>query len=337
VTVEPTTASVLEPVLIRGSGWTSGGQVSFEFCAAGLPAFDGCDTYTTATVREDGTWEGHASVLAYLKVFDPYFNWRTVDCTTAPGACEIRVRDTRISDEPLIRVPMTVLSPAAPPGTVTLDLQTPLVAELPVRLEGSGWGPSRWLNVWQCKGEGVSLCRSGEDTLNRSNGFFTKADGSFRVYFHAQGVLYSEPVHNCMAEPGACAFVISDPAAITKTAVRVPLTFSAAAQTVDVTSRYEPEWGAMLEQGLAKSALSEGDFQRHGMAVLVWTLAVSGASSGPRLPTAGSIDLTSTYDYHEYLQRSRDAALRDYTLQEMQKVGSLFYAWVLAGQPPLGQ
>jgi hypothetical protein len=53
------------------------------------------------------------------------------------------------------------------------------------------------------------------------------------------------------------------------------------------------------------------------------------------LPRTGSIAHTTRYSYYQYLAVSAQAARYDYTVDEAQKDGALFWSWLLAGRPPL--
>jgi hypothetical protein len=67
----------------------------------------------------------------------------------------------------------------------------------------------------------------------------------------------------------------------------------------------------------------------------LWVLKAGGAASGAQLPPGGSFSHTTRYARTDYVQLSILAAEHDYTLAELQKSGTLFWSWLLAGQPPL--
>jgi hypothetical protein len=128
--------------------------------------------------------------------------------------------------------------------------------------------------------------------------------------------------------------VVADFDAMTETAVWIPLTFVTPTD-VQVTSRYEPAYQALFAQGVTLSNRSPAELQRMGAAGLAWLLYGSPGASAAHLPNTGTLAHTTSYTRADYVFWSRAAANFDFTLAEMQKVGALFFSWLLAGRPPL--
>lgn len=60
-----------------------------------------------------------------------------------------------------------------------------------------------------------------------------------------------------------------------------------------------------------------------------------GKNATPLRERAGTHVHTTSYSVADYRLWSERAAQFDYTVEELQKIGALFWSWVLAGQPPL--
>ncbi|HMJ12043.1 MAG TPA: hypothetical protein VK524_11550, partial [Polyangiaceae bacterium] len=131
--------------------------------------------------------------------------------------------------------------------------------------------------------------------------------------------------------PGTCSLSVSDGYVMMP---GVPLNY-VADSGIDVTSHYEANWSALLQQGLSVSGLSAMELQRQGVIGTLWVMKAGGAASGVQLPASGSINHTTRYSRADYIALSILAAEHDYLLAELQKSGTLFWSWLLAGQPPL--
>jgi hypothetical protein len=101
-----------------------------------------------------------------------------------------------------------------------------------------------------------------------------------------------------------------------------------------VVSHYEAYWQPILQRGLEVSGYSSNTLQRQGAATYLWLMTAAGTKGGA-LSHTGSIAYTSTYSLDEYRDLSKIAAQHDYTLEELQKSGTLLLSWFLAGRPPL--
>ncbi len=222
-------------------------------------------------------------------------------------------------------------------GTAELDVVSPVVDNLTVRVRGSGWAPNTRLRIQQCftfpPGATQPLC----DPYGRGSTFVTTdANGAFKSYERLQAgfgtlALPSGPFINLICTT-SCDLRVGEAEDFAATTQLVPLTFVHTA-TVDVVSNYEPERQSLLEDGLRISGLPASDLQRTGAAVTMWILRAAGASGTP-IARTGSISYTTTYTQADYRALSAQAAEFDYTLDEVQKVGALFWSWLLAGQPP---
>ncbi|HMJ14406.1 MAG TPA: hypothetical protein VK524_23480, partial [Polyangiaceae bacterium] len=250
-----------------------------------------------------------------------------VDCAAAPGACRLVVEDIADPENTRVSLPLTIQSPPVPHGTAVLDLQSPLVPDMRARVEGAGWAPETNIQLWWCKGAGF------EDCIPRG-ALPTDSAGNFRWYPEITGVFSFRPEFDCTVQAKLCSLVIADDRALTSSAVRIPLVFDTGAQ-IDVVSRYESKWQALLDQGTSLSGLSAPEFQKTGVGTFLWLLGQSGQETSTHLPALGSLAISSRYGADDYRALSAEAARFDYTLVELQKTGTLFYAWILAGMPPL--
>ena len=221
-------------------------------------------------------------------------------------------------------------------GTAALDHVSPLVDRLIVRVRGSGWQPNTRLRIQQCYTFGDSIVYPVCDPYGRARTFVTTdANGAFKSYEPLRTdfgtlALPSGPFVQLVCGSN-CVLRIGDDQNFDATMQIVPLSF-VNTPTIDVVSNYEPEWQGLLEEGLRISGLPASDLQRTGAAVTMWILRAAGASGSP-IARTGSISYTTTYTQDDYRALSAQAAEFDYTLDEVQKVGALFWSWLLAGQP----
>jgi hypothetical protein len=323
----PATVTAGQDVQVSGSGWASNATVLVSLCSSVVtgrapPCLSAAAVFAdsqgafSTSVTARGDWENQGSFT---------------DCAAAPGTCFIRAHDSR--DARVHRdLPLTMTKPPVQRGNAVLDLHSPLVDALTVRVQGSGWEPGRSLQVMQCTDSTFSFCR-----LLRSS-VTVRADGTFRAYgqlleFFTRFVIDTNESGYCALTPGACTLVVGDTESLAATAVRIPLTFVQGEQ-VDVTSHYEAKWTELLQQGSTASGHSVAELQRTGSAVLFYVLGLAGVS-GTAMPRAGTIAHTTRYTLEQYRRWSRQASFHDYTLVEAQKDGALFWSWLLAGRPPL--
>ncbi|HMJ15824.1 MAG TPA: hypothetical protein VK524_30620 [Polyangiaceae bacterium] len=314
------------PIQVTGSGWGTVGSVRVSLCRKNSTSDETCRSPAVVQVAQDGSFSTSLTAATFVKYNTipfgqnpPFHIWN--DCTAAPGACVVHVQDSANSDVSA-EVPLTI-TPAAGAGSVEMELRSPLISGLHVRTVGAGWPAARNLRILTCNA----------GTCQEMGPVTTDASGAFRGY-----ALVLAPLNRsaeCESAPGACTLTALDLSTTpTSAGVHVPLTF-AQGDHFDVTTHYEPKWQDLLASGVSASGLPASELQRTGAAVTVWLFAVSGTTTGPRLPIAGSISHTTSYTADEYRQWSATAANYDYTVDELQKVGALFWAWLLAGQPPL--
>lgn len=317
-------ASAGSPIQVTGSGWETVGSVRVSLCRKNSTSAETCRDPKVVPVAQNGTFSAQVTAASFVKYNEipfgqnpPAHLWH--DCT-APGNCAVHVQGSTNS-EVATELPVTVTAGAAA-GTFSMDLRSPLIEHLVVRFLGNGWPAQRTLRVMTC---GALVCEEmGPAT--------TDGSGAFRSY-----VPIRQPfgATTSCSEPGACSAMMLDVSAIPTTAgPRAPLTF-AQGEHFDVTSLYEAKWDGLLTSGIDASGLTAGEFQRTGAAVTSYVLRLGGATTGPQLPAAGDRSIVTSYTATEYRDWSRRAADHDYTVDELQKVGALFWAWLLAGQPPL--
>jgi len=334
--VEPSAVDPGEFVTVTGSGWSPGAVVQTSFTATR----GGTNDYTQAQqVVADDTGSFATSLPAsamqgYVDYDDYIVDQTYVDCTAASDACGILALDTREPETTQVRVPVAVRPTGAAAGGATLDLESPLVDALVVRLRGSGWGQNQVLRAWQCKGASFEGCAYVQDQFGPIT-LYTGETGSFRAYPRLHARMFERgALVDCIDEPG-CTLVIADPNALQATAVRVPLPYVRGDQ-FEVTSRYSAGEETWFQDGLELTGNSESDFQQTSAKRTLWLLALAGASSGGKRPNTGPHSHTSTYSYVDYLATSEQAARFDYTAVEIQKVGSLFWSWFIQGLPQPG-
>jgi hypothetical protein len=275
--------------------------------------FDPCRSKTILPVASDGTFSASVTAGAAL-----YGSNGLVDCTATPGACEVIVQDA-IHPSVAAEVPVTV-RPSTAPATVRIDLRSPLAYGMQVRVVGSNWPPLHNLSIVGCQ----------DANCYEVGGALTDSAGSFRTFVSAAG-----PDRTiCEPTPGACSLAVTDgidPGNITP--VRIPLNF-ATGDRFGVASSYEPKWAPLFAQGLSASGLSAAELQRMGVAVSAY-LMIRAGRTGTHLPIDGGTAYTTSYSAEDYVYWTNIAAQYAYTLEELQKVGALFWSWILAGYPPL--
>jgi hypothetical protein len=164
--------------------------------------------------------------------------------------------------------------------------------------------------------------------VTRSDGF-----GNFRMYapVPAEFVYETTVVSRVGCETGGCEWIFTNGRSSTP---GLALTFSTSPQ-FDVESKYEAKWDGLLAQGMTISGLAVPELQLRGAAVTLWTMTAAGKRSDLHLPITGVQTHTTRYSRADYLSWTRVAAEYDYTLDELQKGGALFWSWLLAGKPPI--
>jgi hypothetical protein len=312
------------------SGWASNVSLRYRICPADSATREELCTYR---LHVPLNLEGSATFT--LTARDWLRNGtRLVDCTSAPGACVIELQDPRDPANTTLDVPLTVTNPMAMRGTATVE--APFVDGALMRVSGSGWSNEVPLEVLMCATADFSGCVTLDtDPYVFRSELRTSATGTFRSYLIPGGSLRNIAGGDvdCRATPNRCSLVITDPRAYTATAIRIPIAFQTGA-SVEIASRYEPEFEALLEQGVRISGWSPGELQRQGGARAVWVLGYGGARTGARFATTGTTTHITSYTLDEYRVWAQIAWRYDYTVEELQKTGALFWSWVIAGFPP---
>ncbi|HEY6556987.1 MAG TPA: neocarzinostatin apoprotein domain-containing protein [Polyangiaceae bacterium] len=309
-----------DAVLVTGSGWAPRATVRYTWC--GSARLGACTPEMSIQVAADGTFTTHVTATRLLVqegVAGPSLA-SAVECVT-PTTCALHAYDLRDRAATQVSTPIGV---AVRPGvSAAFDLRAPLVADMSVRVVGSGFTPNGSVDLWQCGEFPGKLC-------GRVARIPTDASGSVRGYSRLAERIVFFVIVECGRPDSTCNLFVTDGAGV----VNVPLQFATGAE-FDVTSNYEAKWQPLLQQGLDSSGASPGEFQRQGASVLLWVMAASGARSAAHFPTGGDLSYTTTYARQSYIDMTNLAASYDYTLDELQKSGTLFWSWVLAGQPPL--
>lgn len=312
---------------LSGSGWAESSTLVVRLCATAADGREFCNLAMDRLQLERGATTFSTTIQAPGLMMWWVSPLGLADCTAAPGTCRVVVEDIADPVNARVSVPLTIQSPPVPRGTAALDLHSPLVPDMRARVVGEGWRPEANLEFLWCKGTDL------EDCIPRGY-MSTDAAGRFRWYPELTGKFTFRPDFDCTTAPETCSLVIADHLAFTATAVRIPLTFHTGAQ-VDVISRYEAKWHPLLEEGTSISGLSLTELQRRAPAVLLWLLRMGNEGSATQLPTAGTLAVSTSYDADAYRALSEVALRYDYTVVELQKISTVFYAWALAGTPPL--
>lgn len=313
---------------VMGNGWAPFARIVVEVCPAGGPN-EACQNSIVPPLFADAQ-----GAFSTQTGFGATYVWNgrgLTDCTASPGACVVRAYDLRAPASTTVDVPVTMAANARPKGTAELDLHSPLIDGLTVRLKGAGWGAAATFRTLLCKGPAgdFRLCTDIGNDIWKT----TDLQGGFRLYRVITPTVEGTPIA-CASAADQCSIVIADEEAIAATAVQIPVVFATGDQ-FDVTSSYEPEYEALLEQGVTVSGQPPEELQRRGSSVLMWLLGVSHKTSGTRLPAGGGVRHTTTYTAADYRAWSSAASRFDYTVEEVQKAGGVFWAWYLAGMPPL--
>jgi hypothetical protein len=317
----------LETVQAVASGFPNYTLVEFAQCRTGS---DDCQWLGNTNTDETGTITMDLSVHSVIDVY-ALDGPDVFACNTAPGACSLRFYMGDNGGEEIWQAssPISFDTIAAPRGTARIDLASALIEDMPVRLEGSGWASGRTLRLMQCRGPGFDGCLGylGLGTIE------TDASGAFRVYPGALGTI-QEGEPDCGPPENGCVFLVADDNDLSGTTVSIPLNFVELEQ-VGVTSSYEQKWLPILQEGTRVSGLPPEALQRDGAAMLLWVMTAAGVSTSVHWPRDGVVSYTTLYSAEDYRRGSYLAANFDYTLDELQKAGGLFNAWLKAGMPPL--
>jgi hypothetical protein len=137
-----------------------------------------------------------------------------------------------------------------------------------------------------------------------------------------------------MVAPGACSLGIFDFDSPAATLVRMPMTF-VTGNTIAVTSRYEAKYETLFQQGMMATGYDAANLQLHGAASALWLLAYAHAQTGAHLSLEGEFAHTTEYSVNDYKAWSELASKYDYTVEELQKTGAIFWSWIATGMPPL--
>ncbi|HMJ11628.1 MAG TPA: neocarzinostatin apoprotein domain-containing protein, partial [Polyangiaceae bacterium] len=322
--VVPTPVESDQDFTVTGSGWTPDATIQLRTCPADPAREVLCTEFKSVPGNAQGTFSTTASAPSFLQQWEVP-GW--VDCAAAPGTCVLQVQDRR--DPAGTRVAPLTLHSSALRGTVSVDEQAPMLALTPVRVTGSGFSPNQVLNVQICTAPGFLACDPIPLVIrNNQQSVTTDAAGAFRVYVR----FYDAQM--CYEANSPCSLLVNDPRALTASAVRVPITLTSA-ETIQVTSKYEPEYESLLQEGVQLSGWAPPRLQLEGGARLLWLLGSAGLSSSTQLSRSGTYSHTTTYSVDEYKLWAEQAARFDYTVDEFQKTGALFWSWFLAGMPPL--
>jgi hypothetical protein len=91
----------------------------------------------------------------------------------------------------------------------------------------------------------------------------------------------------------------------------------------------------LLQRGVSLSGSSVPALQNFGSAVMLYLFGLSRPAGTAPQPNEGTVSYTTSYSAAQYLDLSQRASQYDYTLEELQRDGALFWSWILAGKPPI--
>ncbi|HEY6562492.1 MAG TPA: neocarzinostatin apoprotein domain-containing protein [Polyangiaceae bacterium] len=319
----------MEPVHFEVSGFPAGALLDYSECRT---SSEQCQWLGTTYSDASGAFAGELMARSVISLIDDTAGAHLYQCA-GPEACSILFSMPSANGELWqASAPLTFSAISAPRGEARIDLTSDLIADMTVRLEGSGWAPNRSLRATQCKGAGFEVCAPPfSDILDIQ----TDSSGTFRTYQLLLGAPF-EGRPDCRPPANGCFLVIADDNDLAGSALRISLNFVERVE-VAVTSAYEPKWQSLLRAGARASGSSFSELQRSGATVLTWLMLASGESTSTHFPREGLFRFTTTYSADEYRQWTGRAAQFDYTLDELQKTGALFYSWLLAGRPALPQ
>jgi len=315
---------------VAGTGWTPGADVRVAFCAPLAPELPDpfaprCRPEVSVQAGPDGAFAASATAWTVLRTGDQV--GLHADCTALEKFCGVEAYDARDPSGTRVVLPLNVVP--RPGLTARFDLDSPLLPAMAVRVVGSGFTADGWVDFWQCNNGGpkplcVAIGGAPSDSAGTVRGF-THLLASWRIF------ILDFATVPCAAPTSTCVLKLTERGGAT---VTLPLPFAVADQ-FDVVSHYEEQWQPLLQQGLDIGGVPAAELQRQGAAGFLYVLIASGASTSTQLPAGGSLSYTTTYSRPMYLLMTNLAAGRGYTLQELQKTGTLFWSWLLAGQPPL--
>lgn len=338
VRVSPCPPRAGETLIVAGAGWPADATLDLRFCAPSVaPNVERTCPWTEALAAgADGTFSAQFKPRSVFPVnygATAFGSELMLDCSTAPGACTVEVREASAPESTAMRAPYAPLPD--PDRKASKDLRAPLIADLAVRFQGSGWSTGLPISAWVCGGAvAYAGFAQGFRFCNGRALFESDAAGNFRMYAPVPGSFqyfaFGPPgAVNCQTTPCQWLFVDGESAAPS-----IPLEFSDSAQ-IDVATNYGATWESLLQQGLTRSGRSDAEVQRVGASVLLWTMTAAPAPTGLHLPHDGMTTHTTRYSRADYLLYTQLAAQFDYTLDELQKTGALFWSWLLAERPPI--
>lgn len=328
LTVTPNTnLTNLARVSTLGAGFPIHTELQFQECRTGSTT--DCQWLGSTNTDEAGNISPELIVSSVIEV-PGAGGMRLFECK-GPGACSIRFYLPGYEDFWQATQPITFATTSPAHGTASIDLTSPLITDLTVRVLGSGWAPQTTLRVVQCKDPGVEACFSRGS--GPSGEISTDAAGAFRTYQTVSGGgFFDSP--DCSPPANGCSLVIADDNDLSGTAVRIPLNFVTGEQ-FEVSSSYEAKWIPFLQDGMRLSGSTAPELQLRGAAVTLWIMTAASVSTGTHLPRDGVVTYATAYSAADYRQFTSLAARFDYTLDELQKIGAVFYSWILMGMPPL--
>ncbi|HEY6561922.1 MAG TPA: hypothetical protein VI072_31855 [Polyangiaceae bacterium] len=318
---EPIDMDVNIMPVLSGAGWAAYSAIAARQCPAAHIDEASCTSPNPFVVYGTGD-------VPFFWVVEDVLPQTGTDCAATPGACVVEVYDVRDPEGTSVVTPLTIIR-RAKRGVARIDNETPIVPDAPFRISGSEWAADHNLEFFLCTPSqsrciGFTVFEPRSDSTFRAR---SDAQGNFRIY--ARLSLHEE----CAAPDAGCTVKVFDAAAPDLTAVEIPLTFTSA-DSIPVTSKYEPEFHSLLQQGMNISGWSAEELQYQGAMRAIYVLYVSGAQSGARLSPSGVHAYTTTHPRERYIGMANVAANFDYTVEEIQKLGALFWSWVIAGFPP---
>jgi hypothetical protein len=327
-----------EALTVSGAGWPAQGTLDVRFCAPAIvPNVERtCPWSEEIAVAADGTFTTEFMPRSFFPVAygaTAFGSELMLDCSAAPGACTVEVREASQPEGSAIRALYAPLPD--PKRRAQMDLRAPLISDLPVRFQGSGWNTSLPISAWVCGSpQELAGFPQGFRFCNGRALFESDDTGGFRLYAPVPSTFQyfafgPAGVVDCHDMSCHWLFVDGESAA-----PALPLSFSESAQ-LDVQTKYGSTWESLLQLGVTESGRSDAEVQRIGASVLLWTMTAGAARTALKLPHDGTTTHITRYSRADYLLYTSFAAEFDYTLDELQKTGSLFWSWLLANQPPI--
>lgn len=312
VNAAPTFVSSGNNVHVEGDAWATEATLLVGICPARTVTADLAPCTTGVGTLEVGAFSTYVQAPDRVEGANG-----TVDCTAQAGACVLVVTDPRDDAGTRIEVPLTIVG--AIRGYVDPAGAIGVTPGGTAQITGTRWAPSRQLEAFECDAAFTDCVTFGYAQ--------TDEQGSFSVTGTVEGEMgYTD----CASAEGACELRIGDSRDFDATTVVVPLVFAPPAP-VKVTSHYTVEEHAWVRRGVAISGEPPRVLQREGPRATAWifTAAHTTDDTAPHVSLAGTITHTTTYSPADYIRYRRYAAHFGYTLEEFQKVGTLFWSWIL--------